>query len=78
MNKNQALSHPEIELRPNVFSTLQASNLQTPTIVDLLEVYADHVNWKERLDHSSLLDHFRVSFICVTPYSKPQKVTVIR
>ena len=68
MNKNQGLSHPEIELRPNVFSTLQASNLQTPTIVDLLEVYTDHVDWKERLGHASLLDHFRVSFICVTSY----------
>lgn len=70
MNKNQGLSHPEIELRPNVFSTLQASNLQTPTIIDLLEVYTDHVDWKERLDHTSLLDHFRVSFIRVTSYNR--------
>jgi len=70
MNKNQGLSHPEIELRPNVFSNLQGSKLQTPTIIDLLEVYANHVDWKEGLDHTSLLDHFRVSFICVTSYNR--------
>jgi len=60
MNRNHALSHPEIELRP---SLVRASKLQiqTSTILDLLEVYPDHVNWEEKLDHSSLLNHFRVS-----------------
>ena len=69
MNKNHALSHPEIELRPSVFSTSRASKPQTPTILDLLEVYPDHVNWKEKLDHSSLLNHFRVSGPYVISYS---------
>ena len=70
MNKDQGLSHPEIELRPNLFNNSTALNLQTATIVDLLEVYADHVDWKERLDHSSLLNHFRVSSIRVTSYNQ--------
>ena len=60
MNRNHALSHPEIELRPSLFTTSRASKLQTPTILDLLEVYPDHVNWKEKLDHLALLNHFRV------------------
>jgi len=58
MNRNHASSHPEIELRP---SLVRASKLHTSTILDLLEVYPDHVNWEEKLDHSSLLNHFRVS-----------------
>jgi hypothetical protein len=55
---SHALSHPEIELRPSLFTT---SKLETPTILDLLEIFPDHVNWKEKLDHSALLNHFRVS-----------------
>ena len=60
MNRKQTLSHPEIELRPSLFTTSRASKLQTPTILDLLEVYPDHVSWKEKLDHFALLNHFRV------------------
>jgi hypothetical protein len=53
--------HPEIELRPSVFGSLQGiSKASTKTILDLLEVYPDHVNWKERLGHSSLLKCFQV------------------
>ena len=61
MFSSHALSHPEIELRPSLFTTASASEPETPTILDLLEVYPDHVNWKEKLDHSALLNHFRVS-----------------
>jgi len=69
MNSNHALSHPEIELRPSTFNTSRASQPQTRTILDLLEVYPDHLNWKEKLDHASLLSHFRVSGSYVTFYS---------
>jgi hypothetical protein len=54
MDKNQAFSHPEIEFRPSVFSPLEIFKASTTAMLDLLEVYPDHVNWKERLDHSSL------------------------
>jgi hypothetical protein len=54
------MKHPEIELRPTAFSDRRPFTSPTATILDLLEVYPDHVNWKERLDHSSLLSHFRV------------------
>ena len=60
MIKNQALSHPEIELRPSFFRSSNGAG-QTRTFLDLLEVYPDHVNWKENLDHLSLLNHFRVN-----------------
>jgi len=69
MNRNHALSHPEIELRPSVFTTSRASKIHTRTILDLLEVYPDHVNWKEKLDHISLLSHFRVGGLYVICYS---------
>ena len=69
MNKNHALSHPEIELRPSLFTTSRASKLQTSTILDLLEVYPDHVNWEEKLDHTALLNHFRVSGSYVISHS---------
>jgi len=69
MNRNQALSHPEIELRPSLFAPSRAPKLQTPTILDLLEVYPDHVNWKEKLDHSALLNHFRVRGSYITSFS---------
>ena len=59
MIKNQALSHPEIELRPSFFRSSNGAG-QTRTFLDLLEVYPDYVNWKENLDHLSLLNHFRV------------------
>jgi len=61
MYKHQAFSHPEIEFRPSVFSNVQTSDEDsTTTILNLLEVYRDHVSWKKRLDHSSLLNHFQV------------------
>jgi hypothetical protein len=57
---NHALSHPEIEFRSSLSITSRASKLQTRTILDLSEVYPDHVNWKEKLDHASVLNHFSV------------------
>ena len=60
-NKNHTFSHPEIELRPSVFGSLpRVSKGPTKTILDFLEVYPDHANWKERLGHSSLLKCFQV------------------
>jgi hypothetical protein len=60
-NKNHSFSHPEIELRPSIFGSLSGiSKASTKTILGLLEVYPDHVNWKERLGHSSLLKCFQV------------------
>ena len=67
MIKKQALSHPEIELRPSFY---RSSNGLTGTILDLLEVYPDHMNWKEKLDHFSLLKHFRVSDSYVISYNQ--------
>ena len=70
MNKNHALSHPEIELRPSLFTASRAPKLQTPTILDLLEVYPDRVRtWKPKLDHSDLLDHFQVRGLYITSFS---------
>ena len=62
MNENLVFSYPEIELRPSVFSSLPGISKASvgATILDLLEVYSDHVNWNERLDHSSLLNYFEV------------------
>ena len=65
MNMNYSFSHPEIELRPTVhdqvFSSLPVTSKASPgTILDLLEVYSDRVNLTERLDHTSLINHFQV------------------
>ncbi|KIM38867.1 hypothetical protein M413DRAFT_29808 [Hebeloma cylindrosporum] len=60
MIKSQALSHPEIELRPSFFRSSRGAG-QPRTFLDLLEVYPDHVSLKENLDHLSLLNHFRFS-----------------
>jgi hypothetical protein len=59
MKENHSFSRPEIELRPTVFGR-GTSTASTKTILDLLEVYPDQVNWKERLDHPSLLKCFQV------------------
>jgi len=63
INKNHSFSHPEIELRPSALNIQPRTSIASATTtLDLLEVYSDHVNWKERLDHSSLLKYFQVVF----------------
>ena len=58
---NPSFSHLEIELRPSIFGSLPGIfRASTKTILDLLEVYPDHVNWKESLGHSPLLKCFQV------------------
>jgi len=61
MNASQNLSHPEIEFRPSFLTYLPAPSPARATLLDLLEVYADRIILKPKLDHSSLIDYFSVS-----------------
>jgi len=61
MNDSQNLSHPEIEFRPSFLTYLPASSPPRETLLDLLEVYPDQIKLQKNLDHSSLIDYFRVS-----------------
>ncbi|KAF8963524.1 hypothetical protein BDZ97DRAFT_1758596 [Flammula alnicola] len=60
MNIDQYFSHPEIEFRPALNrSEKTGKKYSHSTRLDLLEVYLYQVIWEPKLDHSSLLHHFR-------------------
>jgi len=67
MNDSQNLSHPEIEFRPSFLTYHPAQSPPRETLLDLLEVYPDKIKLQKSLDHSSLIDYFRVS-ICTLGY----------
>lgn len=63
MNDFQNLSHPEIEFHPTFLAGFPASSHPRETLLDLLEVYPDQVKLKPKLNHSSLINYFRVSIV---------------
>ncbi|PPQ95896.1 hypothetical protein CVT26_015582 [Gymnopilus dilepis] len=56
---DQPCSHPEIESRSLISPPhLVDDKAKHRSLIDLLEVYSDHVVQKKQLDHAELLDHF--------------------